>query len=156
MRKVILAVLLAMMAGCTPTLSHTQIKEIKSSVVTSDGIDKVEATIIAQNFLLEQQFYKRLSSIEPYRVTKQTTWYKEGEDIEYAVAPHDRTGVTIEQRWILLFKDKKNSFLEYFPVTPFRVVIDAETGRIVTWGLDKLGGKGDVQRTRTHSRTQRL
>jgi len=138
--KKFLIIFAVVLVGCTHTLSHREIRELAPTVDIVDGVDRIEAIIIAQNFMLRNGLYDRLRSLEPYRVINDTVWYKDGEEIEYVIAPRDRTGVDIQRTWTLYFKDKRNTWLfGAFPVVPYRVIIDAGSGQVINWGLDKLG-----------------
>lgn len=123
------------LSGCTPLLDHSTIKELALDVETDDGIDRVEAILIAQEFILSRGIYDRLINLEPYRLERRSTWYRNGQPRVYAVLPKDQTGLELKRTWTLLFKDKRHTVLWFFPVAPFHVVIDQDTGEILNWGM---------------------
>ncbi|MGE0268258.1 MAG: hypothetical protein AB7S78_07370 [Candidatus Omnitrophota bacterium] len=131
-------IVLLIVSGCAPVLDHLTIKELAGMVTLDDGIDRVEATLIAQDFIIRRSLYDRLVSLEPYRATKKSVWYKNGTPKIYAVLPKDRTGVELKSTWTLLFKDKRNTVLGVFSIVPFHVVVDADTGQVLNWGMKTL------------------
>lgn len=131
-------IVLITLIGCAPVLDHSTIKELAGAVTIDDGIDRVEAVLIAQDFIIRRSLYDRLVSLEPYRATRRSVWYKNGVPKIYAVLPKDRTGVELKRTWTLLFKDKRNTVLGFFPIAPFHVVVDAGTGQILNWGMKTL------------------
>ena len=141
----VLGALVFLLAGCTPTLDHTQIKMMAANVYTGDGVDRHEAILLGQDFIVRQSLYDRLISLEPFRVTERVEFLKDGKPIIYAVAPKDRTGIVRKRTWSLYFRDKRYTFLEWRPtIVPFKVVVDADTGAIVDWGLDDLRPNPDI------------
>ncbi|MBP9854623.1 MAG: hypothetical protein KBD53_07140 [Candidatus Omnitrophica bacterium] len=137
MKKYWIIILIAIL-GCSPVLDHSTIKELASTVTKDDGIDRVEATLIAQDFIIRRSLYDRLISIEPYREIKKSIWYKNGTPKIYAVLPTDRTGVELKRSWTLFFKDKRHTILGLFSIVPFHVIVDADTGEVLNWGIKKL------------------
>ena len=128
----------ALLGGCTPVLDHATIKELAEDVRTDDGVDRVEAILLAQEFILNQSLYDRLVSLDPYRTERRSTWYRNGQPRVYAVLPKDQTGLELRRTWTLLFKDKRHTFLGIFPVVPFHVVIDQDTGQVLNWGMKSM------------------
>lgn len=131
-------IILFAVLGCAPVLDHATIKELAETVTTDDGIDRVEAILIAQDFIIQRSLYDRLVSIDPYREEKRSVWYSHGKPKIYAVPPQDRTGVELKRTWTLLFKDRRHTVLRFFPVVPFHVVVDADTGKVLNWGMKTL------------------
>ena len=94
--------------------------------------------MLAQNFIIRRGLYDQLVTIEPYREIRKVVWYKNGQPVVYAIAPLSRDGITIERTWTIFFKDREDTFLHVFPVVPFQVVVDADTGEIRNWGIKNL------------------
>ncbi|MCA9402587.1 MAG: hypothetical protein KC897_02290 [Candidatus Omnitrophica bacterium] len=139
MKRLILIIISAvLLGGCTPVLDHATIKELAEDVRTDDGVDRVEAILLAQEFILNQSLYDRLVSMDPYRAERRSTWYRNGQPRVYAVLPKDQTGLELRRTWTLLFKDKRHTFLGIFPVVPFHVVIDQDTGQVLNWGMKSM------------------
>lgn len=137
MKKYQFLILFALI-GCTPVLDHSMIKELAGTVNLVDGVDRVEAVLLAQDFIIRRSLYDRLVSLDPYRATKKSVVYNNGQPKIYAVLPKDRTGVELKRTWTLLFKDKRHTVLGFFSIAPFHVVIDADTGEILNWGMKTL------------------
>lgn len=136
MKRFLLIILCAALTGgCTPVLDHSTIKELAKDVRIADGVDRVEAILIAQDFIIRRSLYDRLVSLDPYRLERRSTWYRNGQPRVYAVLPRDQTGLELKKTWTLLFKDKRHTLLGIFPVSPFHVVIDEETGEVLNWGM---------------------
>ena len=136
--KIIFLIILLTLTGCTPILDHTTIKDLAFRINTSDGVDRIEAILIAQDFVIRRSLYDRLITIEPYRSVKTVMWYKNGQPIIYAVAPKDRTGIKVKHLWDMYFKDKDYTYFNRFLTVPFHVIVDADTGNIEDWGIKKL------------------
>ncbi len=138
MRLPLILLLSCLLCGCTPLLDHATIKELAGNVSTEDGVDRVEAILLAQDFILRRGLYDRLRSLEPYRMERRSTWYRDGQPRVYAVLPKDQTGLELKRTWTLLFKDKRHTFLGLFPVVPFHVVVDQDSGEILNWGIKSM------------------
>lgn len=127
-----------LVTGCTPILDHTTIKDLAGKVNKYDGVDRIEATLIAQDFIIRRSLYDRLASLEPYRITKRSSWYKDGKPKIYGVPPSNPQGVEVRRTWTLLFKDKRHSIFRFVPVAPFHVIVDIDSGEILNWGMKTL------------------
>lgn len=139
MRRFFLTLMCAVLwSGCAPVLDHTTIKDLARDVRIDDGVDRVEAILLAQQFILNRSLYDRLISLDPYRIERRSTWYRDGRPHVYAVLPKDQTGLELRRTWTLLFKDKRHTFLGLFPVVPFHVVLDQDTGEILNWGMKSM------------------
>ncbi len=138
MKAVILILISIICMGCTPVLDHTTIKELAREIDPYDGIDRVEATLIAQDFIIRRSLYDRLASLEPYRTTRRSVWYHGGQARVYGVPPANPEGVEVRRTWTLLFKDKRHTVMRLFPVAPFHVVVDEDSGEILNWGMKTL------------------
>lgn len=123
------------MTGCSPVLDHASIKDLARTVNVDDGVDRVEAILLAQNFIIRQSLYDRLCSLDPYRMERRSTWYRNGQPRVYAVLPKDQSGLVLRRTWTLLFKDRRHTLLGIFPVAPFHVVIDQDSGEVLNWGM---------------------
>ncbi|MBZ0166130.1 MAG: hypothetical protein K8I00_04925 [Candidatus Omnitrophica bacterium] len=105
------------------------------TVNVEDGVDRVEAILLAQDFIIRQSLYDRLGSLDPYRMERRSTWYRNGQPRVYAVLPKDQSGLVLRRTWTLLFKDRRHTLLGIFPVAPFHVVIDQDSGEVLNWGM---------------------
>jgi len=143
MKKIFLPLLFITLLGCAPTLEHATIKEFAAKVNRSDGIDRIEATLIAQDFIIRRSLYDRLVSLDPYRATRRVAFYKDSESIVYVIVPEDRTGITVERTWEFLFRDRRYTYY-HMPVSPFFVVVNEDTGEILDWGIKNLRDDKDI------------
>jgi hypothetical protein len=124
--------------GCTTdtSLSYQRIRRSMVFVERSDGISEAEAGIIAQNLIINKGLADRLYGLKPIGFEKQEIWTQNGEVVEFAIHPKDPRGYEIKRRWLVLFRDKEGSLLlGAYPVIPFCVEIDANTGIVEGWGL---------------------
>lgn len=136
---------LFVLLGCAPTLDHTQIKDVARNIYVGDGVDKIEAILLAQDFIIRKSFYDRFNSLEPFRVIERVAFFKKGKPIVYVVPPGDRTGIVRQRTWTLYFRDKEHTFIISRPtVVPFKVIIDADTGKVINWGMDELREDPDI------------
>ena len=135
-----------LLAGCSAGPDLAKIRKAAQYVRTEDGVDRWEAVVLAQHFLVQRGLYDRLVSLEPYRVTDEVRWFKSGVEMIYVIAPADKTGITIESTWTLYFKDKRHSVFNMVPLVPFIVVVNANSGEIVNWGINKLGKEDERKR----------
>ena len=126
---------LMILLGCATTVNYQQIRDVAHNVNAEDGIDSAEAIVLAQDFLLKKGLYDQLVSIKPYRIWKEIIWEKDGEEVLLVREPAEDFQFAVKQTWILYWKDKRNSIFDIFPVIPFYVELDAETGIINKWGL---------------------
>ena len=134
-----LILVVVFLAGCAHNRSiraqYEAVRQMVSEVTIEDGINEAEANLLAQNFILEKALDDRLESIRPYRIIKEITWLKGDERIKIVGKPSPNFKGELEKKWILLFKDKNNTLFRFFPMVPFVIEVNAESGAIMKWGL---------------------
>lgn len=129
--------LVIVLAGCTSApVSYHSIREQAKAIQTLDGINEEEATILAQNHIVTKGLADRLHHLKPIAVNKKAIWHKDGEDIEFVKIPSDTFQPEIDRFWEVLFKDRRGSqLLGLYPVKPFFVNVDSQSGEILDWGV---------------------
>ncbi|MCA9409123.1 MAG: hypothetical protein KC733_10565 [Candidatus Omnitrophica bacterium] len=125
--------------GCAyKSINYQAIRQLSAKINAVDGIDANEAILLAQNHIINKGMGDRLYSLKPINVKYAEKWFKDGIEVEFAIAPRDRTGITVERWWEILFRDREGSQLwGIYPVIPFYVHVDADTGVIKGWGLKR-------------------
>ena len=131
----VLIVLALSVCGCTSTLNYQQIRDRAGLVDKKDGVNHEEAILIAQDFLLRKGLYDQLVSIKPYRIWKEIVWVRHGEEVLLVEEPAADFEFDVKRTWYIYWKDKRNSVLDLFPVVPFYMEINANTGEILEWGI---------------------
>ncbi len=130
---------LSLLGGCSyPSISYRKIERNMVKVNFANGINKLEAPILAQNFILYRGMGDRLYTLKPIGQKQFVRWFKEGEEIEFAIPPQDTTGYDVEITWEVYFRDREGSFFwGRYPVMPFYVELDAQSGKVLSWGLKR-------------------
>ncbi len=118
--------------------NFSAVKEINNKVDSSDGISSMEAEFIAQKFVYEHSIHHRLYSMTPYRVRLKKEPDAQGRFVYFANPKKDLITYVGKKRWEVQFRDREGSwFWGFYPVIPFYVDIDSDTGEVVAHGLMK-------------------
>ncbi|MFT5169854.1 MAG: hypothetical protein ACI9E5_000397 [Candidatus Omnitrophota bacterium] len=135
--KWIHVVLIILMVGCAgPMHSYHTVRESFKTVDLSDGVDRGEAVWVSLNTILDKGLGDRLYGLKPLSVKKYYIWDADGEIVELQGPPSAGFKYDVQQKWVVLFKDKENTyFFGLYPVIPFYVELDALTGEVLGWGL---------------------
>ena len=130
--------------GCAPfgTVSYLEIRRAAFRIDRSNGIDQQEAIILAQKAIIDKGLGDRLYSLKPIGLEKKIVWNKDGKEILIVDPPSETFQFDLKKTWIVLFRDRKGSQLwGLYPVIPFYVEVNLETGDIERWGLKKDYGR---------------
>ena len=137
MRYLIILVCLVFI-GCAPKVSYKDIYNAYERVDFSDGINRNEAILVAQKEIIKRGLGDRVFSFKPIDVEHQYVWETKGEKIYLQGPPSDGFEFEVDEKWLVLFKDKENTyFFGAYPPIPMYVEIDAKTGDVLHVGLKK-------------------
>lgn len=124
--------------GCAPQVSYMDIHRAYEKVDVSDGVSRTEAVMIAQKEILKRGLGDQVYSFKPIQVERQYVWYNGDEEVRLYKPPAASFQPDIIDKWVLLFKDKDNTyFAGIYPVIPIIIEIDATNGEILHLGLKK-------------------
>lgn len=130
------------LTSCAPfryaSFSHQDILISAAHINISDGIDQDEAILLALRLILQKGLADRLYSLEPFKIDKKMIWNKDGEEVLLEEPVSVYFQFPVRTVWTVYFRDKKGSwFWGLYPVIPFIVEIDKDTGEILKWELKK-------------------
>jgi hypothetical protein len=139
MRLLVLIMLSLMTTGCSmmSKVTPSDIRANHSRVNVDDGVNKAEAIVIAQMYLLSRGDDDRILDWRPYRVFPEFLWHKDnGDVVELATFPSPTFQGTLTQRWIVYFKDRHHTVgLGTLPYKPLFVEVDMISGDVFKSGI---------------------
>ncbi len=136
--RLILLSVIFFSTGCATfeDVSYRSIKNKMALVELSNGVNDQEAIVLAQNCIISKGLGDRLYTLKPLSAEKKNVWKSPEGMVEFYIPPGDDFQGEVEQYWMVLFRDKKGSQLfGHYPVIPFYVKVDANSGEILQWGL---------------------
>jgi len=123
--------------GCATTDFHA-IRQSAASVELRDGVDRDEAIALAQYYIITHGLYDRLYHLKPFETKFEKYWLQDGVEVEFAIFPRDRTGITEKAVWYIYFQDKKGGNVGVFePLRLLEIQVNGRTGDVLSWGYKK-------------------
>lgn len=137
-RQIIIITICVLFGGCAPKVSYMDIHQAYERVNAADGVSRNEAVLIAQKEILKRGLGDRVYSFRPISVERQYVWFDGEKDVQLYRPPADSFRPDVTDKWVLLFKDKENTYLAgIYPVIPIMIEVDAANGDILHFGLKR-------------------
>jgi len=138
MKIISLFVLFLYLSGCATfeSVSYQDVRQKSQKINAEDGISREEAIVLAQHVIINKGLGDRLYTLKPFDVDHDVVYSKNGHKFRFVILPENLLAYSKSSTWKVLFRDREGSQMwGMYPVIPFYVEVNGESGEILRWGL---------------------